>query len=204
MILKQATIYARKFLMVLSSDSKTGATGKTVTVKLSKGPGPVGGTTAAGTVTELDATNNPGVYQVLLTAGDTSALGDLWYTCSASLCDNTDFVDQVQSFVFSDLNIDASGNVSIASNIKKNQATTISFLMTNLITGAPMTGLTVTCQRAFPPAGFAPCTTPTATEMSNGSYSEPLAATDTNASVIMFRATAPGANDQNILLYTQP
>src|SRR5215469_3651371 len=155
MILKTGVAYSRKFLMVLSSDHISGATGKTVTIKLSKGPG-AAGTTAAGAVTELDSTNLPGVYQVALTTSDTGSSGDLWYTCSASGCDNTDFKDEVQGQVFTDLSMNASGQVNVTSNLKQNQNFTVLFLMTLIGTTNVAPGMTVTGQRTFSSAGFSP------------------------------------------------
>lgn len=88
-LLKQSTVYNRTFLMVLSSDHISPATGKTVTVALSKAGAAFGA--AAGAVTEIAN----GWYQVALTTADTATLGDLTVHCIAALCDNTDFADQV-------------------------------------------------------------------------------------------------------------
>jgi hypothetical protein len=76
-------------LMVLSSDSKTGATGKTLSIELSKN----GGSFAAisPTVTEVDH----GWYSIALTAAMTDTLGDLVLHVNAADCDPTDKVSQV-------------------------------------------------------------------------------------------------------------
>lgn len=95
-LLRQSTAYNRAFLMVLSSDHVTGATGKTVTVNLSKACAAFGA--AAGTVTEISS----GWYKVALTTADSGTLGDLAYDCTASGCDPTDFCDQVIAVDFSD------------------------------------------------------------------------------------------------------
>lgn len=201
MILKAATAYSRKFLMVLTSDHISGATGKTVTVKLSKGPG-AAGTTAAGSVTELDSTNLPGVYQVALTTVDTGVAGDLWYTCSASACDNTDFCDQVQAQVFTDLTLNASGAALIGSAVKQNTQFLLPFIMT--VNSVPTPGLTgFTAQRSLGNAGFAACAN-SVVEIGSGWYSILLAATDTNNAVIEVLITATNADNRNITLYTQP
>jgi hypothetical protein len=113
-------------------------------------------------------------------------------------------VDQVQAQVFTDVLLDALGNVSIASSIKKNAATNgFMFLMTNSATHQPQTGLAVTAQRSLAGAGFAPCAN-AVTELSNGIYTINLAATDTNANSILYRFTATGADDLDLLILTQP
>lgn len=87
--IKQSTTYNRVFLMVLTSDHITGATGKTVTVNISKNGAAFAG--AAGTVTELAF----GWYNVALTTTDTNTLKDLAFHCTAASCDPTDFCDEV-------------------------------------------------------------------------------------------------------------
>ena len=69
--------------------TKTPATGKTVTVNLSKAGAAFGA--AAGTVAEIAN----GWYKVGLTTVDTNTVGDLAFNCTASGCDPTDFADQV-------------------------------------------------------------------------------------------------------------
>lgn len=195
MIIKTATAYSRKFLMVLASDHISGATGKTVTVKISKGPG-AAGTTPGGVVTELDSTNCPGVYQIALTSVDTGISGDLWYTCSASGCDNTDFCDQVQSQVFTDLVLNANGRIGIWNNLQQNVALNpFLFPMTSTTTGTRQTGLTVTAQRTLGAGGFAACANAVSEISGTGIYSINLAATDLNAATVGLLFTASGAND---------
>lgn len=99
-ILKQSTAYTRTFLMVQSSDHITGITGATVAVKLSKA-GAAGGA-AAGAVSEVDATNNPGLYKIALTTADTGTIGDLAFHCTATSADPADFVDQVCANILGD------------------------------------------------------------------------------------------------------
>lgn len=87
--IKQSTVYNRAFLMVLSSDHVSAATGKTVAVALSKNGAAF--STAAGAVTEI----GNGWYSVALTTADTGTLKDLAFHCTATSCDPTDFCDQV-------------------------------------------------------------------------------------------------------------
>jgi hypothetical protein len=189
-VLKQAVAYTRAFFF--------GTTGQTITVSLSKNGGVFA--TAAGAVTEIAN----GWYKIALTAVDTGFIGDLAYSCTASSGGPLNFNDQVQATILTDINIDASGNVSIGSSIKKNAACNgFMFIMTNNVTHAPQTGLTVTAQRSLAGTGFAPCANPV-TELSNGVYVIDLAATDTNANNIMYRFTASGADDLDMLIVTQP
>ena len=70
------------FLLLSSSDGKTGLTGKagTLSVKLSKAG--AAGVTPSGAVSEVDATHHPGWYAVAGNATDTSTLGPLLLTAS--------------------------------------------------------------------------------------------------------------------------
>lgn len=202
MILKQSGSYVRQFLMISSSDHVSPATGKTVAVQLGKAG--AAGTAAAGAIAEVSSGTIPGIYKITLTAVDTNTLGDLVLYCTEANCDPTIFVDQVQTQIFSDLSLSATGQVAIASSIKQNQACNgFQFVMTNSTTHAPQTGLTVTAQRSLAGAGFGLCANPVV-EMSNGVYVINLAATDTNANSIMYRFTAVGADDLDILILTQP
>lgn len=87
--IKQGTTYNRAFLLVLSSDHITGATGKTPTVNISKNGAAFAG--AAGVITELSF----GWYNIALTTADSGTLKDLAFHCTGASCDPTDFVDQV-------------------------------------------------------------------------------------------------------------
>ena len=87
-LIQQATTYTRLFQM-WQNDHVTPATGKTVTVNLSKAGAAFAA--AAGTVTEL----SNGFYKVALTIADTGTLGDLGYNCTATGCDDTKFIDEI-------------------------------------------------------------------------------------------------------------
>lgn len=198
-IFKQSTPYTHQFLMVLSSDHVSGATGKTVTVKLGKNG--ASGTTAAGSVTEVDAANLPGVYQIQFTVADVNTLGSLALAATAAGCDPTNETHQVQSQIFTDLSINASGQVLIGSNFKQNTAVAFfPFVMT--INGVPTAGLTVTAQRNFG-SGFS-AMGGTVTSLGNGTYGINLLAADTNAASALYRFTAAGADDRDIAVFFQP
>lgn len=197
MILKVSTVYTRSFLMVLASDHVTGATGLVPVVTISKASGSFAG--AGGAVSEI----GNGWYKIVLTTTDVNTVGDLAFHITVATADPTDFVDQVQANILTDINIDASGNVAIASSYKKNQSAVLPFIMTVGNPPIAQVGLTVAAQRSLAGGGFSPCAN-SVTEIGNGCYSISLAASDTNASVILYRFTATSANDQEITLYTQP
>jgi hypothetical protein len=213
MIIKQSTVYARKFLMVLSSDHINGATVApgTITVMLSKGTG-AAGTVAGGAVTQLDGANLPGWYQVAFTAADTSVAGDLGVHCTAATCDPTDFIDQVQGQVFTDLLLTGGGTGTqtavISSNLKQNQPFVALFFMTQLGTTNPLPGLTVSGQRTFGVAGFSNVTGPIAevggANNGGGWYVFNGAAADSNSPTAGFKMSASGANDSDFSLWFQP
>lgn len=99
-ILKQSTTFTRTFMMIQTSDHISGITGAAVTVKLSKAGAT--GASAGGTVTEVDSTNNPGLYKIALTTTDTNTLGDLAFHCTATSADPTDFIDQISTQILGD------------------------------------------------------------------------------------------------------
>lgn len=195
--IKQGTIYNRAFLMVESADHVTGLTGATVTVDLSKNGASL--SAAGGSVTEI----GNGWYYIALTATDTNTIGDLVFHCTATSGDPTDFADQINSQVFTDLQMNASGRALIADNIQQNTALNgFTFLMVTTA-GAPATGLTVTAQRSLGGAGFSPCAN-TVSEVGNGVYTINLASTDLNSATVMLRFTATGAADLDLTLITTP
>lgn len=202
--IKTATAYVRKFKMVKSSDHVSGATqsfiGAAPTVKLSKGP--LGsGTTAAGTVTELDSTNLPGWFQIAYTTGDTGIAGDMTVSATGTNCDATDWVEQVQGQVFTDLGLDAFGNVKIASQVKQNSTFLFPFIMT--VNGVATPGLTGFAAQRNLGSGFGSCAN-SVVEDGVGWYHILLAPTDSNATVIELHIIATGADALNVTLYTQP
>lgn len=65
------------------------------------------------------------------------------------------------------------------------------------------TGLTVTATRSLDGAAFASCAN-AVTEIAGGWYTIALATTDTNANVIIYKFTGSGADDREIVVFTQP
>lgn len=120
-ILKQSTTYTRTFLMVATSDHITGITGATVAVNISKAGAT--GAAAGGTVSQVDATNMPGLYKIALTTTDTNTLGDLSFHCTATSADPTDFVDQVCANILGDT---LPANATQINSVSTSSVTTIS------------------------------------------------------------------------------
>jgi hypothetical protein len=207
MILKQGANYNRLFLMVQTADHISGITGASPVVKLSKA-GATGVTAINSPATQVDATNLPGVYQILISGGDANVLGDLAYNITATGADPTTFIDQVQAQVFTDLSMNASGQVLVASNLKQNTAFTALFFMTQLGANNPAPNLTVSGQRTFGIAGFSPVTGTIAEVGGAGAgagwYVLNGAPTDSNSACVGFKMTAPGANDTDFTIWTQP
>lgn len=91
MKITQSTTKRRSFLLVLSSDHLTGATGLSPTVTLSKDGGAF--EAANGTVEEI----GDGWYYISLTAIDTNTPGILAYHVTAATADPTDFEDEISA-----------------------------------------------------------------------------------------------------------
>jgi hypothetical protein len=198
-LLKQSTSYTRAFLMVASTDHVAGATGKTVTVNLSKAGGSF--SAAGGTITEIAN----GWYKIALTTTDTGTLGDLAFNCTATGCDNTDFADQVVAIDLTDsVRMGLTSLPASPMQVKKNQAlSNFAFLMvssTDHVT--PKTGATITAQRSIDGGAFASCTN-SAAELSNGIYTINLSAGDMNGGVITLLFSASGADARYVTIVTQ-
>lgn len=94
LIPKNSAAVPLSFLMVLSSDHLSAATGKTVTVTIRKKGGAYA--TPAGAVAEVAN----GVYEVAGHATDTNTEGPVWLHATAAGCDPTDvLIAQVRAMV---------------------------------------------------------------------------------------------------------
>lgn len=202
------TIWARKFLMVLSSDHVTPYTGaaSNISIQISKGPGGVGGA-VAGAITAIDTTNLPGWYQVAYTVVDTGTLGELAAHATAATCDPSDFSDVVRNHTVDSFMLDSSGRIYITSQVKQNTQFFVPFIIT--VNGLQTPGLTgFTAQRALGNAGFAPCQN-TVVEIGGagnggGWYGIVLPPLDTNAASIELLITNASADTRSLTIYTQP
>lgn len=101
--------------------------------------------------------------------------------------------------------VDASGNVSLNSVLKKNTAlSAFEFLMTDSTNHNPATGLTVSATRSIDGGVFGAGTLGSVTEVSNGIYKIDLPAADLNGNVVTLRFTATGADDLLVTLTMEP
>lgn len=97
---------------------------------------------------------------------------------------------------FSSLSIDATGNIKIQGNIKKNAVFAgFPFLMTDSINHAPAIGKTVLVTRSLDGGSFASGTLSSVVEVGSGMYKVDFAAADLNANSIVLRAVASGCDD---------
>lgn len=189
--LKQSTAYTRTFLMVLSSDHITGATGKTVTVNLSKAGAAFGA--AGGAVSEIAN----GWYKVSLNTTDTGTLGDLAFHCTASACDDTDFCDQVTALVLGDMatptNITA-GTITTATNV-----TTVNGLASGVITATSIASNAITAAKIATDAiGAAQLAADAVTEIQSG-----LATSSALTTVSNKLGSITGSGSNTVLGYFQ-
>lgn len=188
--IKQSSAFNLPLKMFLASDHVTAATGKTLTVTLSKN----GGSFAAAGATVSELTN--GWYNVALTTTDTNTLGALVIRATATACDDAEVVAQVVAF---------DPSTTWFGGVRKNTAlAAFSFLMfdsSDHVSGK--TGLTVTAQRSIDGGSFASCAN-SAAEVANGVYKIDLAAADLNGDVVTFRFTATGADPCVLTIKTQP
>jgi hypothetical protein len=160
---------------------------------------------ATATATEMDATNARGWYSFVLAQAETN--GDALLFTAKSTTTNVSIVGSLVFTTppnFSTLSVTSGGAVSVSSSVKKNQALAgFTFVVTDSTNHNPVTGKTVTAQRSLDGGAFGSCTN-AVTEISNGLYRIDLSAADLNANTVDLRFTAPGCDDLNILLITQP
>jgi hypothetical protein len=219
MDIKQSTAVINfAFLLVLSSDHITGATGLTPTVTISKN----GGAFAApsGAVTEI----GNGWYKLAANATDSNTLGPLVLHASGTGTDPTDMIlgavvafdpqDAVRQGLTALPNaaaaatgglptVDATNSVKVQAGFKKNTLlSNFVFEMTDSTTHNPTAGLTVTPTRSIDGAAYAAGTLGAVTDLGNGSYSISLPAADMNGNVIALRFTATGADQLDITIVT--
>lgn len=126
--------------------------------------------------------------------GGMSALPNTACTTNASLITSGSGTDQLKV---------SGGLVAVTSNIKKNSASRLSFTMTDSTNHAPAPGLTVAGQVSIDGGAFVPLTN-AVSAIASGDYTVPLAAADTNGNTLIFRFTATGADDLNIMAFAQP
>jgi len=190
---------AGQYVSLRAFNSSTGApvTGDAanITFYVQKDNGSV--TAIAAAVTEVSATNMPGVYKALLTQADTN--GDCVLICGKSSTSNVVIADKEYATTpanFATTVINNAGAISVANGLKKNQALAgFPFPMTDSTAHAPATGKSVSVYRRID--GGAEALVGAATELANGLYKIDFAASDLNGTVIAVRCTATGCDDLN-------
>lgn len=188
------------FMLISSSDHISGATGKagTVSVKLSKNGGT--GVTPSGAISEVDPTNNPGLYVVGANTTDSNTIGPLWLTATCAGCDPCDtFVAQVIGWNFS------AGAFAITSNVKRNQSLTgFMYPLTDSTLHLPKTGA-VGLTSLIAQDGNAPVATANApTEVGSGLYTINLQAAELNFVNVILILSATGCDVTYQGFITQP
>lgn len=202
------------FLMVLASDGRTPATGLSPAVTISKnGAAPVA---PGGAVGEI----GNGWYKLTPSSGDTGTNGPLILHATAGTADPADVqaevlpVDLFPANGFLGVDLQAwlgvapsalvNGRVKIVTGLNKNVALpNFPFEMNDAVNHQPMTGLTVTATRDIDGAGMAAAAN-AVTESANGWYKIDWAASDLNGATIAVRMSAPGADDNDFTLLTDP
>lgn len=107
---------------------------------------------------------------------------------------------------FSAISVDASGNVKIQANVKKNQALTrFEFLITDSTNHAPATGAAATSPtRSIDGGAFGAGTLSAVTEVGNGIYYVDFGAGDLNGNVITLKVTSTNNDTVYATLVTSP
>lgn len=185
------------------------------------------GTSAALTggpaITEVDATNEPGLYKVTLAAADcacsegtlhgkssTTGIELIPRYFSPARLPNADPATSgglpTIGTGAGQVNVDGAGNVIINDPIKKNVAlNNFQFVMTDSVNHAPKTSATgFTLTRNIDGAGFAAGTIGSVTEVGNGWYKVNFGAGDLNGTCIAYRFQATGCDDLDFTLFPQP
>ena len=161
--------------------------------------------TSTNSPSEVDSTNAPGVYKLVLTAtemnGDCIVVAGKSSTSSISIIPVTFTTDHgvlPSSFPsnFTSLSIDSNGRVRNQASVQKNTAfATFMFLMTDSTNHNPVTGKSVSVTRAIDGGAFGAGSLSAVSEIGNGIYSVDFAAADLNGKNIILRATASASDD---------
>lgn len=139
-----------------------------------------------------------GNYSLALTATDLDTVGGAQVTLdkTTDTCPQKDIV-VVEEAVYDGFYVASAPGYVTAGNIKKGAAfAKFAFLMTDSTNHNPVTGKTVSVTISKDGGAFGALSSgDTVTEVGNGIYEVDLNATDTNANVIVLRATAAGSDD---------
>lgn len=176
-----------------SVGSVTGAVGS-VTGAVGSVAGNVGGNVVGSTAS---VTGNVGGNVVGTVASVVGAVGSVTGNVGGNVVGSVGSVTGAVGSVTTPVSI-AAGQLFV----KKNTAITITFPMTDSVTHAPATGLTVSASRSIDGAAVGSCAN-SVTELSLGLYRLVLATTDTNGAEITYIFSATGADTKFLLVVTQ-
>jgi hypothetical protein len=183
--IKVATTYNLMVFMNDSTDLRTGKTGLTLNIGVSKNGA------AFNTITPTVTERGNGWYNLALTASHTDTVGDLAFHITATGADPSDLICII---VFHK-----------AYGISKNTAlSNFTFLMVDSADHVtPKTGLTITAERSIDGAAFSACAN-SASAIGNGMYKINLENTDLNGDNIILRFTATGSDPRLVTIITEP
>ncbi len=215
-ILKGATVYKCQFLMIDSSDGKTGKTGATVTFTINKNGGSFASKHEGTAISEISS----GWYLALLDATDTGTDGFIGYHATASGADPSDgFCGQVVEFdprgatpALSDIEneiLDALCSAhTTASTVGNTLCTALTIPRGVAQTNFPIwfkdstqTGVTgladanIHCYTQKDGGSFAETVSTTQTEVGRGKYLQPLNATELLGNIIALDCTATSGSN---------
>ena len=210
--LKQSTATTIKLgPFVDDTDGKTAETALTLSqadIRLSKAGGDMAQKTESSSCTHDEI----GIYDCALDTTDTGTLGRLsvmvhesgalpvrqdYFVVTANVFDSLASTDLLQVDVQQVSGSSADNFVGIKKGVAVSK---FSFYMEDT-SGNPATGKTVTVQVTKDGGAFA-TVSDTVTEISGGWYEVDLSASETNADVFGFKATAPGCKQRNITFIT--
>lgn len=225
--LKQSTAATLKIgPFVDATDGVTAETALTISqadVRLSKNGGNMAQKNEATSATHdeigiydcpIDATDTNTLGQLMVAVAESGALPirDEYAVLPANVYDSLFSTDLLQVDVTqiagaavntasAQLGVNVVTMADAAVPVKKNVALSKFMFYMELTAGGPATGKTVTVQVAKDGGAFGN-TADTVTEMANGWYEVDLSATELNADVIAFKATATDCNQRNITFIT--
>jgi hypothetical protein len=205
----QKNVTGQKFIVfAFDSTANTPKTGDAaqITCYISKDFGSVTQTTDT-SATEMDSTNAKGYYLFDATQGETNA--DIILVSGKSSTSNIVVVGAPATIFttpanFTTTSISSTGGIATQGNVKKGVALSkFTFLMTDSTNHNPATSKTVAITISKDGSAFGALNSgDSVTEIAFGAYEVDLSTTDTNANIIILRATATGCDDTFIRILT--
>ena len=194
----------------LTGRPATGLTFSAAEIQISENGGAAA--SSAGTDTEVDATDFPGLYYYVPAAAETDTVGPYFLQIAKAGYISGGAVYEVSPDVGVTNGAYDAHLVSVATNgsgnfntVRKNTA--LNAWMFKMVDATDKytaeTGVTVTATRSLDGAAFGACAN-SAVEVSNGWYKIDLAAADLNANIVVLRFTAAGCAPYEAVLVTNP